>query len=395
MKKILIVSPVVSHPALSGNSTRVNQTVACLQGLGHEVHFLLTPIPFMQDRRAKNEMVAHFGANYRELNDGQVITGNASHRAWRTMLRLGMRKVPVARDISLTSGIFSKKNKQEFAQIVSQVDPDLVLFEYVLLAELADQLGGRRKTVVDTHDRFSNRNRRIRAAGGTGTWWSLRPAQEKRLLSSFDHALAIQQNEHALFAADLAGSKTHAALVDILHVPLERHAPNTPANLVLGFIGSNNQHNVEGLFQFIDHQWPHIARALPGARLVVAGGIASDRKIPNVAFVGRVDELWRDFYSQCSVIVNPCLSGTGLKIKTVEAMSYGLPVVTTREGCSGIESAIGQGIVCSDLATAAFHEACIALLQDDEKRANQACLARTYIESAMHNSVARLQSILQ
>lgn len=395
MKRILIVSPVVSHPALSGNSTRIQQMVNALAGLGCEIHFLLCPITLLQDRRQGRAMAEFYRERYHELNHGRTMHGGLLRRAWALALRLGLRKFKTAQDVTITSGIFTAENQSEFRNIVDRIDPDVLLFEYVAMAELADCVGAGRTKIVDTHDRFADRNQRIRAAGGTGTWWSLTKGQERRMLSSFDHALAIQQQEHDLFAQALAGSATRVALVDILDAPARHHQGSTPGNLTIGYVGSNNKHNIEGLFSFIDHHWPRLLEAEPNARLVVAGGIRADRDIQNVSFVGRVDDLWDDLYSQCSIVINPCFSGTGLKIKTVEAMSYGLPVVTSPEGCSGIESAIGQGLFCCDMSSEAFHTTCTMLLRDAATRSQHSLLARQYIEDCVRRSIGTLKSCVR
>ena len=369
--------------------------VTRLTALGCDVHFLLCPITIIQDRRAGSAMSDHYGNRYRELCRGRRSVGNALHQTWRVLMRLGMRKLRYAQDTTWTAGIFSRHAKQEFRQTVDEIDPHVVIFEYVVLAELADTLDSGRIKVVDTHDCFSDRNRRIRSSGGTGTWWSLRPRQERRLLSSFDYALAIQQNEATFFQDLLAQSTTSVALVDILSAPAERHERGTPSNGVVGYIGSANQHNLEGLRIFLDTQWPQIRDILPAAKLVVAGGLTMEREIAGVEFVGRVGDLWQDFYSRCSLIVNPCVTGTGLKIKTVEAMSYGLPVVTTGEGCSGIESAVGQGLFARSITSPEFHKTCVSLLQDDGLRSHQGRLARSFIEASLHRSTSTLEAIVQ
>lgn len=395
MKKILVVSPVVSHPARSGNSVRIAQMVGSLTALGCEIHFLLCPIPEIRDRRHQQEMQAFYGKRYRELNQGRTMVGGLLRRAWSIAMRMGLRKFRFAKDTTITTGLFTPANQAEFQQIVAQVDPDVLLFEYVLTAELAACLPAGRTKVVDTHDRFTDRNRRIRAAGGTGIWWSLSARQEQQLLAQFDCAIAIQQSEFDLFTQDLANAATRVALVDILDAPAQHHAGATPANAVVGYIGSDNQHNVEGLFAFIEHHWPKILAALPQATLVVAGGINSPQPIAGVHFVGRVDDLWEDFYKDCSIIVNPCVTGTGLKIKTIEAMSYGMPVVTTDEGCSGIESAIGQGLLSHRMHSDELHRSCIELLQDAQRRSAFSADARRYVEERIRHSVRNLKSILE
>ncbi|KQP17930.1 hypothetical protein ASF43_08680 [Pseudorhodoferax sp. Leaf267] len=392
---MLIASPVVSHPALAGNSSRINQMVDSLRSLGCDIHFLLCPIRLIQDTRSGHEMATVYGANYHELNGGRVIGGNLQQKVWRVLLRRGLRRFEAAQDVTITSGIFRPQDKRQFKEIVQKIRPDAVIFEYALMAELADCLDDTRRKIVDTHDSFTDRNKRIRASGGAGMWWSLSKRQERRLLSSFHRVIAIQQNEREHFTKLLAGSKTQVALVDILKAPAQHHRGGTPSNMVLGYIGSKNHHNVEGLLKFIEHQWPKIIAANPDVKLLVAGDLSIDRALPGVSFIGRVGDLWADFYSRCSVVINPCVSGTGLKIKTVEAMSYGVPVVTTHEGCSGIEMAVGQGLFHCSIFAADFHEHCVMLLIDDHRRARESEMARAFVETSMRTSIATLEHIIQ
>ena len=51
--------------------------------------------------------------------------------------------------------------------------------------------------------------------------------------------------------------------------------------------------------------------------------------------MGRIDRI-EDFYSAVDVAINPMIAGTGLKIKTVEAMNFGVPIVSTISGSEGL-----------------------------------------------------------
>jgi glycosyltransferase involved in cell wall biosynthesis len=46
-----------------------------------------------------------------------------------------------------------------------------------------------------------------------------------------------------------------------------------------------------------------------------------------------------DFYAQMDLIVSPVTMGTGINVKTVQAMAFGMPLLTTAWGCKGIETA--------------------------------------------------------
>ena len=45
-----------------------------------------------------------------------------------------------------------------------------------------------------------------------------------------------------------------------------------------------------------------------------------------------------DFYAQMDLILSPVTMGTGINVKTVQAMAYGMPLLTTAWGCKGIET---------------------------------------------------------
>lgn len=394
MRKILLASPVVSHPARSGNSTRVEQIVHALSALGCEVHFVLCPIALMQDRRAGTAMRHHFGERYHELNAGQVIYGGWRQRIWRAICKLGLRQTNLGRDFIFAGDIFPARIIREFHTLVERIQPDVILCEYAITAPLITALHNRYRCIVDTHDCFTNRNARIRATGGTGLWWSLTEHQERTLLAQFDDVIAIQESEAAFFHGLLPREQPGVVVLDILDIPGQVADPQKPCPQTIGFIGSRNRHNVEGLRLFLANHWPRIRQALPDVRLIVAGDITlQDGDYPGVDLVGRVDDLWRDFYANCAFTINPCVSGTGLKIKTVEAMSFGLPVVSTPEGCSGMESSIGAGILCHDMSSADFTDSCITLLSDAAYRAEHGRAARHHIESRYHASLTHIQRL--
>ena len=61
-------------------------------------------------------------------------------------------------------------------------------------------------------------------------------------------------------------------------------------------------------------------------------------KLPNVEFTGPVDDLTAE-YAAASVALVPLRAGSGLKIKLVEALAHGVPVVSTSVGAAGVEAA--------------------------------------------------------
>lgn len=388
IKRVMIVSPVVPYPSLSGNSVRVAQLIQIFRDLGAEVHFVLCPIAAISDRRVGDEMYSEFGSFYTELNSGDISTG----RWWQALLdfakkRLKLKKITWFFDFMFADGFITSRMQKDFQSLVNRVRPDAVICEYVLLSKLVEGLDSETLTLVDTHDRFAERNTRIRQEDGQGLWWSLSRQQERHLLSRFDRVIAIQENEEKMFMKDLADSAGKVMTLDII-APALRQTYIQPDSPVIGFIGSQNMHNRQGLSVFLQCHWANIKHLVPNTILHVAGAIFEDiqaENFDNVIFLGRVDDL-SEFYDQCSIIINPCLTGTGLKIKSVEALAHGKPLVSTPEGAEGLSFILDKGVYVSDLKAIEFATTCVNLLTTKTKRQNMGEQAITLINLRYNES---------
>jgi glycosyltransferase involved in cell wall biosynthesis len=73
----------------------------------------------------------------------------------------------------------------------------------------------------------------------------------------------------------------------------------------------------------------------------------------------------REYYRKSKIAICPMLSGTGIKVKTVEALSFGLPVVCTLRGLDGLPSKTGNGCLRGD-AKEEFAKHIHALLSDEK-----------------------------
>lgn len=129
--------------------------------------------------------------------------------------------------------------------------------------------------------------------------------------------------------------------------------------------------------------WPLVHRAVPDARLVVAGArpellAAYQAPPPGVTFPGFVADLER-LYAEVALVCCPIRSGSGTRIKILEAAAWGRPVVSTTLGAEGLEFTDGAEILLRD-DPRDFAEACIALLQDPNRACELARRARAVVE---------------
>jgi glycosyltransferase involved in cell wall biosynthesis len=126
--------------------------------------------------------------------------------------------------------------------------------------------------------------------------------------------------------------------------------------------------------------WPGVRRRVPEARLLVAGLGSDALSMPasdGVEILGRVDSV-EEFWSRVGVLAFPCPLSSGPKVKVIEALAYGVPVVTTPPGVEGIADAADTEVVGLN----AFAEALVGVLGDPERRALMARNGRAAVLAA-------------
>lgn len=147
---------------------------------------------------------------------------------------------------------------------------------------------------------------------------------------------------------------------------------------VAGWLAGAGSPNGDALEWFVQEVLPRVAEALPWARLRVTGTLPEPlRRLqgPRVRGEGFVADL-PSFYREIRVAVAPIRFGAGVKLKTVEALQYGVPVVATSVGAEGLDAIAGDALAVHDDA-AAFADALIRLLTDaDAWRARRAAVER-------------------
>ena len=109
------------------------------------------------------------------------------------------------------------------------------------------------------------------------------------------------------------------------------------------FVGSlEYTANTDGLAWFLAEVWPAVRRAYPGATLVVAGRSSSRvrflESVPGVTYVGFVDDV-RTVTDHADLAIVPLRIGGGMRVKVLDFMSRGMPIIATRIGAEGIPSA--------------------------------------------------------
>jgi len=143
--------------------------------------------------------------------------------------------------------------------------------------------------------------------------------------------------------------------------------PPEPDTLV--FAGALSFHlNFEAMAYFLAEVYPRIRARRPGVTLRITGrteGVPLHRlpQQPGVVFTGYVADV-RPVVARSRVSIAPLLRGGGTRLKVLEAMALGTPVVATSKGAEGIEAEPGRDLWIAD-DPVAFAEAVLRLLEDD------------------------------
>jgi hypothetical protein len=370
-RRALVVSPVPTHPTTHGNRARVLHLIRFLRALGFDVHVAIWHSGVDQDCAA---MQAEFGDRYHPLPYRKP-----PQRRESALGRWGRRlRQLVNTDARYTEGIddwYDDSADPILQELDSTVGFDIAVVEYVFVSRALLVLKSPKLKLIDTHDVFANRHRILLAAGMTPQFFSTTPQEERRGLLRADLVLGIQAAETALL-----GAYQGVAAMTFGHtVALTNLWGTKPLTWDVLMVGSRNQMNVEGLLWFGTQVMPLLLQAMPAVRVAVAGGVcASTPDFVGVTKLGVVPDL-ETVYACTGLVVNPVRSGTGLNIKSVEALGFGMPLLSTESGCRGLDQARGQGCLVAD-SPADFAEAAARLLASGGELARMSQAAHAFAE---------------
>lgn len=337
--RLLIVSPVASHPPDQGNAARILALAGALAARGVLCEFLYHTAEGMTaaQEAAMRAAWPAFHVNHAERRPEPRLPGAWGLDDWCPE--------------SLVARVAGLQRARRY---------DAVLVNYVWMSGVFAGLGDPPPLrVLDTHDLFGGRRAVAMAAGLDPSWFFTTEAEEARGLARADLVLAIQPGEAGPLAARGARRVMvmgHAAAPRFLAGPA-LPAPRAP----YGVLASGNPWNLAAV-RALDAALAGLgegaalvgaAREGPGA--APAGAAGEGRGAPRWLLAGSIlraldggaalrsgplllpaPERADDFYDAVGCVLAPNTGGTGLKIKTVEALMSGRPVLGTAHAFAGL-----------------------------------------------------------
>jgi len=336
---------------------------------------LITDVPFWNAARGDATRIRSLAEYLAPRTSLRVVflsmPGQPPDASSSGRLRFGATVVDfVAVAIDLDSQARTISNLQA---VFEKSPPSVALLEYVQLTWMLDALPFATRPFLDTHQIAHERNERF-AAAGLRQLNTIDEAAEYAAFERYERIMLIQDKDREIVARRFAADRLVLAPHPARQIETEIRASARR----IGFVGSEYPPNVDGLRWFLDVIWPRIDST---AELAIFGNVCRriDRAaLPaNVRCHGRVDDL-DSAYRTLDIVINPVRVGAGLKIKTVEALGAGLPVVTTAEGARGLEDAAGTAFALAhDADEFAMHLS--QLLASQNRRTHLAAGARQLV----------------
>lgn len=209
---------------------------------------------------------------------------------------------------------------------------DTCIVEYIELSYILDSIPDKTRIFLDTHDLKSKRENEFAKIGlkhEKFTW-----KEEIEIFKQYDKVLLIQKPDFLKVSRILRKKRA-------LYIP---HAVKLPKQKIrrkarnIGFIASSYPMNIEGLNWFLNKVWDFMD--VDNCQLNIYGSISSCnyyfKSYPNVYFLGPYNKP-EDVYSKVDILINPVRFGSGLKIKNIEALGSGIPLITFKHGAIGLE----------------------------------------------------------
>jgi polysaccharide biosynthesis protein PslH len=374
--KILFLSRWFPTPADNGSKIRI---LNLLQGLALEHE--LTLLSFAEPKDEENVPALKdicrkvVLAPWREFNP----------KTFRAVLGFGD---PRPRSIVDT---YSKQMEQRIiTELAARPAYDLVIASQLTMASYQAHFGGL-PALFEELELAAHFNRYTTARPGLSklrhwTSWFKLQSYLSRLLSGYKAVTVVSEKEKQIVSR-VAPARTPVHVIpnclDVSNYPATFAKSETPALIFTGSFAYAP--NYEAVCFFLEKIFPLVLEKMPQVRLKITGSPAG-RVLPagllsrQVEHAGYVPDI-KPVIGASWVSVVPLLEGGGTRLKILEAMALGTPVVSTRKGAEGLDAQTGQDLFIAD-SPQEFANSILSLLAEPALRDRFSRNGRRLVEQA-------------
>ena len=250
--------------------------------------------------------------------------------------------------------------QRAFDEMLAGEDYDVVQIEFVHMApfRLSYHSNNGPLFVLDEHNvEYDILRRTAKASMGlprtvyNAVNWRKLAREERLAWRRFDGVALTSARDQQLLHADFPACRTAVIPNGVDVDEFSKSTGSVDADSLVFFGAINYFPNADGVMYFVDEVFPTVRQRRPHASFRVIGPGASpeilQRQHNGVEIVGMVDDV-NPHIDRAAVVVVPLRIGGGTRLKIVEALSKGKPVVSTRLGAEGLDVVDGEHLLLAD-----------------------------------------------
>lgn len=379
--RILFAYPYVPYPLTCGAYQRAFHLLKEI-GRRHEV-FLFALSHSRKDRE--------FLAIFRDLC-AEILWGDFSHPPWARLASRILSGVP-----STVSHWYHEEAKKALDDFLKGLPVDVIHIEDLVMVQYINKGNTPRPFVLDRTRvdlSYQFRARQIKPCSFPQSVSQLENLfklylYERRVSKVVNHYVVCCEQDARFIGRVINRSTPITIIPNGVNTGFFNGWPEQISqqnDAVLTFTGSMDYlPNIDGISWFFEHIYPLVIKVIPHLKVFIVGGNPSPAVqrfsiLPGVTVTGLVPDV-RPYYSRCTAFIAPIRLGGGSRLKIVEAMAMGRPVVSTTVGCEGLRVTDGEDILLADDAST-FAKNVLTLLADDMLRQRVGVRGKRLVEQS-------------
>lgn len=340
MRNVLYFFPMNIAKVTAGSIARAKTLVTYFKDRNYKVDYVSSadfwggPIPAEDIQQLKDERLIanHF-----------VLTKKPPFNTFFDFLRYEIPRI-IAKKLLKSgrdriSNFVTPYSKKLFNKMLQNKRYDYIIVSYAFWGTLIEDnpLIGHSKTIIDTHDFLTAQQK-----DNDGLQLGRSFGEEIRRLKLFDEVWTVSADEQYLFSQFCTNP---VRLIPICTEAETTPSPTSKKEFDLLYVGGDNPHNIRSIKWFFDEVYHRLPTTF---RICVIGTITNIiADYPNVIKVPQTKDLGY-YYRKSAIAICPMLSGSGTKVKVIESLAYGLPVVCTRKGIDGLLNKVDNGCLVAE-----------------------------------------------
>lgn len=297
---------------------------------------------------------------------------------------------------------YSPYLKRLILQAIQEAKPDHLYCQLIRMAPYVEAL--KVPKTLDFMDAFSAgmQRRANRARGLSRLIFNVEAKRlrryENQVLLKFDYCTIISEQDRNLLR--LSHNKNVKIIPNGVDTQFFNSIKNYKKEYHIAFVGNMGYHpNVKAAKYLVNEILPILQEKIPDIKILIAGARPSaevrNLQSEQVVVTGWIDDI-RDAYGSAQVFVAPIFFGSGQQNKILEAMSMGLPCITTSMVNNAIGAPVEKGIYVADNADS-FATQILQLLQNPDLRSKIGQASRAFVEQnySWQHSVSILAELFE